>query len=257
MISLEVGSPCLSVIRTAELKRWRDTLLIVEEPNLQASISLLDGIRNPLLSRYFHAKIKVISADFGPNLKKLLKKVKASTDPLTTVVLKKVPALPNRDSLGRALPFVRNPTTTCRIVDCRISGAGERRSTSLLTSGRVKIGLATLLSLKSTLVIINLSFAVVLKILERKPKLQSAFLISTNLPVFRSNALTFTITFLHSCPYAPTFCTGEAPTVPGIKERFSSPHQPDSTQVETNLSQLIPASPLTMISFWDSESIVI
>ena len=41
------------------------------------------------------------------------------------------------------------------------------------------------------------------------------------------------------------FCTGDAPTVPGISARFSSPSQPCSTQVDTKPCQFSPPAAST------------
>src|ERR1022692_2139219 len=44
-----------------------------------------------------------------------------------------------------------------------------------------------------------------------------------------------------SCPYAPTFCTGVPPTLPGMPLKHSTPAQRAMTDRETNLSQATPA----------------
>ena len=44
-----------------------------------------------------------------------------------------------------------------------------------------------------------------------------------SLPVSIFIASTFTSTSLSSTPYAPMFCMGAAPTVPGIRAKFSIP----------------------------------
>ena len=48
-----------------------------------------------------------------------------------------------------------------------------------------------------------------------------------------------------SAPYAPMFCTAEAPTSPGISERFSVPCHPWSTQCATTSSHVSPLPHLT------------
>ena len=49
------------------------------------------------------------------------------------------------------------------------------------------------------------------------------------LRVSGQNISTWSIVSLASEPYAPIFCTGAAPTLPGMSERFSIPHNPFST----------------------------
>src|SRR5690606_38053381 len=58
---------------------------------------------------------------------------------------------------------------------------------------------------------------------------------------FLSYTRTETNVSLSSVPYAPMFCTGLAPTVPGMRDKFSRPLYPISTVFLTESSQFSPA----------------
>src|SRR5918995_7345690 len=58
----------------------------------------------------------------------------------------------------------------------------------------------------------------------------------------RSYARTDTIVSETSCPYAPTFWIGVAPTEPGMPDRHSTPARPSATQRATSGSQGSPAA---------------
>jgi hypothetical protein len=58
----------------------------------------------------------------------------------------------------------------------------------------------------------------------------------------RSYARTDTIVSATSCPYAPTFWIGVAPTEPGIPDRHSKPASPASTHRATSGSHGSPAA---------------
>ncbi len=61
-------------------------------------------------------------------------------------------------------------------------------------------------------------------------------------PVSRSSTRTDSTVSATSCPYAPTFWIGVAPTEPGIPDRHSKPWRPSSTQRATSSSQASPAA---------------
>ena len=57
--------------------------------------------------------------------------------------------------------------------------------------------------------------------------------------------MTLVIVSETSWPYAPMFCTGAAPTSPGIPDRASMPHKLRSQQSFTKSSQTTPAPAVT------------
>ena len=85
----------------------------------------------------------------------------------------------------------------------------------------------------------------VLRALIRYPNPMSAAAMSSVRLSRRSHASTDSTAPATSCPYAPMFCTTEAPTVPGMPDRPSTPSSPSSTVNATKSSQLQPASALT------------
>ena len=82
----------------------------------------------------------------------------------------------------------------------------------------------------------------VLRALIRYPNPMSAAAMSSVRLSRRSHASTDSTAPATSCPYAPMFCTTEAPTVPGMPDRPSTPSSPSSTVNATKSSQLQPAS---------------
>src|ERR1035441_2813778 len=61
---------------------------------------------------------------------------------------------------------------------------------------------------------------------------------------FKSSARTDSMVSATSCPYAPTFCTGVPPTLPGMPLRHSTPAQFCTTACATKSSQWTPAPTL-------------
>ena len=64
---------------------------------------------------------------------------------------------------------------------------------------------------------------------------------SRTCPSFRSKTSTDSMVSETSCPYAPTFCTGVPPTLPGMPLRHSTPAHCAMTACETKRSQDSPA----------------
>ena len=95
---------------------------------------------------------------------------------------------------------------------------------------------------------------------QNKPSLQDAFFnilsnsspspttLNSHSPFLKKTPSSLTNTSLNSTPYAPIFCTGAAPTVPGIKDKFSSPPKFFSRHHWTNSCQFSPAPTLTITS---------
>ncbi len=68
-------------------------------------------------------------------------------------------------------------------------------------------------------------------------------------------ASNFSKTSFISTPYAPIFCIGLAPTLPGIKDKFSTPHKPTSIHFKTNSCQTSPEPAFTIANSFDSSII--
>ena len=80
-------------------------------------------------------------------------------------------------------------------------------------------------SLKVTLIIIYSPFFSDLKIESLYPNLHSIFVNVSISSVKRLTASQLMKLSLSSTPYAPIFCMGDAPTSPGISDRFSTPER--------------------------------
>ncbi len=78
--------------------------------------------------------------------------------------------------------------------------------------------------------------------LRRYANPHSAFENSTNVRSTKSNARTRSMIEAASCPYAPTFCTGVPPTVPGIPAMHSVPAHSSATARPTNSSHNLAGS---------------
>src|SRR5229473_3616977 len=70
---------------------------------------------------------------------------------------------------------------------------------------------------------------------------QASLQSSRTSPSLKSNACTDSMVSETSCPYAPTFCTGVPPTLPGMPLMHSTPAQLRATARAVNLSQSTPA----------------
>ena len=85
------------------------------------------------------------------------------------------------------------------------------------------------------------------KMLCRYENSQSAALSDTNRSCWRSYASSETSVSAISCPYAPTFCTGAAPAVPGIADSASMPLRPLATVLATIVSRVSPAPTVIVV----------
>src|SRR5215470_17824651 len=91
-------------------------------------------------------------------------------------------------------------------------------------------------------------FCDVLNMLVRYRKPHSELESSRVSPEVTSMTRTVVMVSATSCPYAPTFCTGVPPTVPGIPLRHSRPARFAPTVCATNESQSQPAPATKIVS---------
>ncbi len=127
-----------------------------------------------------------------------------------------------------------------RITVSRTSPSVAPAGTLLASSAYARVGAPPAVNENVTSVTTNASGSR-LKRLSRYANAQSAAGIVTNVSRARSKARTSTMVLETSCPYAPTFWIGVAPTRPGMPLRHSMPARPRATVSATSSSHGSPA----------------